>query len=145
MRKRPSTIGELMTPCPVSIRPHQSLADAHRIMRSHGIRHLPVLGEDRVIGVVSQGDLRLLESIGEVDIEKVAVEEAMSEHPYMVWTDTPVAEVLEQMIARRIGSALVVDATSMGRGRVAGIFTAVDAMKAFEQMSRTSSAPGEGS
>lgn len=145
MRKRPSTIGELMTPCPISIRPDQSLADAHRLMRSHGIRHLPVLGEDRVVGVVSQGDLRLLESIGEIDIEKIPVEEAMIDRPYMVWTDTPVAEVLEQMIARRIGSALVVDQTSLGRGRVAGIFTAVDAMKELEQMARTISAPGEGS
>ena len=145
MRKRPSTVGDLMTPCPVSIRPDQSLADAHRLMRSHGIRHLPVLGEDRVVGVVSQGDLRLLESIGAVDIETVAVEEAMTDHPYMVWTDTPVADVLEQMIARRIGSALVVDPASLGRGRVAGIFTAVDAMKALEEMARTSSVPGEGS
>ena len=145
MRKRPSTIDELMTPCPVSIRPNQSLADAHRLMRSHGIRHLPVLGEDRVIGLVSQGDLRLLESIGEVDIDSIPVEEAMVAHPYMVWTDTPIADVLEQMIAQRIGSALVVDSTSLGRGRVAGIFTAVDAMKALQQLTRTSSGPGEGS
>lgn len=145
MRKRPSTIGDLMTPCPISIRPHQSLADAHRLMRLHGIRHLPVLGEDRVMGVVSQGDLRLLESIDEVDTEKVKVEEAMVDRPYMVWTDTPIADVLSQMIAQRIGSALVVDPISLGRGRVAGIFTAVDAMKALEELTRTSSVTGEGS
>jgi acetoin utilization protein AcuB len=145
MKPPPNTIAELMTPCPVWIRRDQSLADAHRLMRSHGIRHLPVRGEDRVVGVVSQGDLRLLESIGEVDTEKVPVEEAMVEHPYMVWTDTPIANVLEQMIAQRIGSALVVDATSLGRGRVAGIFTAVDAMKALEELTRTSSGQGEGS
>jgi acetoin utilization protein AcuB len=147
MRKRPSTIDELMTPCPISIRPDQSLAEAHRLMRSHGIRHLPVLAEDRVIGVVTQGDLRLLESIGEVDIDinAVPVEEAMVEHPYMVWTDTPIAEVLGEMIARRIGSALVVDTASLDRGRVVGIFTAVDAMKALEQMIRTTSSQAEGS
>ena len=145
MRKRPTTVGELMTPRPISIRPEQSLADAHLSMRSHGVRHLPVLGEDRVVGVVSQGDLRLLESIGTVDIDVVPVEEAMVEHPYMVWTDTPVADVLEQMIARRIGSALVVDPPSLGRGRVAGIFTAVDAMKALANLTRADTSTGEGS
>ncbi len=147
MRRRPSTIGELMTPCPVTIRAQQSLADAHLLMRSHGVRHLPVLEEDRVVGVVSQGDLRLLESIGDVETDRVAVAEAMVEHPYMVWTDTPVAEVLGQMLERHVGSALVVDATSLGRGRVAGIFTAVDAMKALEAITRSemSTSTGEGS
>lgn len=145
MRKRPSTIGELMTPCPISIRPDQSLADAHRLMRSHGIRHLPVLGEDRVVGVVSQDDLRLLESIGDLDIERVPVEEAMVDRPYMVWADTPIAPVLGQMLARRIGSALVVDQAGLARGRVAGIFTAVDAMRALEELTSPSTSRGKGS
>jgi acetoin utilization protein AcuB len=134
-----------MTPSPVCIRPEKSLAEAHRLMRLHGVRHLPVIGEGRVLGVVSQGDLRLLESIVVVDTEMVAVEEAMIDRPYMVWADTPVAEVLGQMLARHIGSALVVDRASLARGRVAGIFTAVDAMKALEQMTAAMSSPGEGS
>ena len=145
MRKRPSTIGELMTPCPVSIRADQSMAEAHRLMRSHGVRHLPVVAEDRVVGVVSLGDLRLLESIGDVHIDEVPVEEAMAEHPYMVWADTPVAEVLDHMIERRLGAALVVDQASLERGRVAGIFTAVDAMQALKQMTATETSTGEGS
>jgi CBS domain-containing protein len=57
----------------------------------------------------------------------------------MVWPDTPVAEVLGEMVARHIGSALVVDHASLARGRVAGIFTACDAMRTLAQMT------GEGS
>ena len=136
MRTLPSTIDELMTPSPICIRPEQSLAEAHRLMRTHGVRHLPVVGDGRVLGVVTQGDLRLLESISEVETDKVAVEEAMIERPYMVWPDTPVAEVLGEMVARHIGSALVVDRASLTSGRVAGIFTAVDAMRALAQMTR---------
>jgi acetoin utilization protein AcuB len=145
MRNRPSTVGDLMTPCPVSIRAEQSLAHAHLLMRSHGVRHLPVLQEDRVVGVVSQGDLRLLESIGDVAVDEVAVEEAMVDHPYMVWADTPIAQVLGQMLERHIGSALVVDQDGLARGRVAGIFTAVDAMKALEDLTHTAATTGEGS
>ena len=145
MRRRPSTIDELMTPSPICIRPEESLAHAHLLMRSHGVRHLPVIGDGRLFGVVSQGDLRLLESISEVDTDTIAVEEAMIDRPYMVWTDTPVSEVLGQMLARHIGSALVVDQASLARGRVVGIFTTVDAMKALEELTDTTTSPAEGS
>ena len=139
MRTRASTIEQLMTPNPICIRPEQTLAEAHRLMRSHGVRHLPVVGEGRVLGVVTQGDLRLLESVTDVQTDKVAVSEAMVERPYMVWRDTPVAQVLGEMVSRHIRSALVVDQASLARGRVAGIFTAVDAMKALEQITREGS------
>lgn len=145
MRKRPTTIGELMTPCPVSIRPDQTLADAHAIMRSHGVRHLPVVGEGRVVGMVSQGDLRLLESIAEVGADQLAVEEAMVRQPYMVWADTPVAEVLGEMLERHVGSALVVDRASLSCGRIAGIFTTVDAMLALKELTSEPASTGEGS
>lgn len=140
MRKRPSTIGELMTPCPIAIRPDQSLATAHSLMRSHGVRHLPVVEEGRVVGVVSQGDLRLLESIGDVEVDKVRVEEAMIHHPYVVWADTPITDVLSHMLAHRLGSALV-----MGRDGLAGIFTSVDAMMALKQLTSAPARQGEGS
>jgi acetoin utilization protein AcuB len=136
MMRHPSTVGDLMTPCPVAIRPDQSLACAHALMRSHRVHHLPVVEEGRVVGVVSQGDLRLLESIGDVEIDQVPVEEAMIHHPYTVWADTPLAEVLQHMLARRLGSALVVD-----RQGLAGIFTAFDAMLALKELT----SPGEGS
>lgn len=140
MRRRPSTIGELMTPAPVRIRPEQSLATAHAMMRAHGVHHLPVVEEGRVVGVVSQGDLRLLESIGEVEVDKVPVEEAMIPRPYMVWADTPVADVLAHMLEHHLGSALVVD-----RDGLAGIFTSVDAMLALKQLTTAPATQGEGS
>lgn len=139
MRAQP-TVGELMTPCPVAIRPEQSLACAHALMRSHGVHHLPVVEEGRVVGVVSQGDLRLLESVADVEIEQVPVEEAMIHHPYTVWADTPLSEVLQHMLDRRLGSALVVD-----RRGLAGIFTAFDAMLALKELTSPGAASGEGS
>lgn len=64
------------------------------------------------------------------------LDDAKVRHPYVVWADTPVAEVLGEMLTRRVGSALVVDQRSLQRGRVVGIFTAVDAVKALEEMTR---------
>ena len=125
----PRTIGEVMTTHPVPVRPDQPLAEAHAIMRSLGVRHLPVVHHGRVIGVVSQGDLRLLESLDRVDACRVAVEEAMIQRPYLVTPDEPLTRVLGQMLDRHIGAVLVAE-----RGRLVGIFTAVDAIGALRRL-----------
>lgn len=127
----PRTIGELMTPCPVAVRVGQSLEAAHARMREHRIRHLPVMEDGQVIGVVSQRDLHLLESLQEVDTSRVTVEEAMSHSPYVVGPDESVPRVLDHMLDRKFGSTLIMD-----RGRLVGIFTAVDAVNALRQLLR---------
>ena len=48
-----------MTRAPLSIRPEQTLAEAHRLMRKHRIRHLPVVDRGKLVGIVSQRDLML--------------------------------------------------------------------------------------
>lgn len=66
---RPSdwTVAPFMTPQPVTIGRLESLATAHGLMRSNGVRHLPVLEHGDLVGVVSQRDLLLLETIDKVD------------------------------------------------------------------------------
>jgi CBS domain-containing protein len=125
----PQTIGDVMTRQPVAVRPDQPLSAAHAIMRSLGVRHLPVVEQQRVVGVVSQGDLRLLESIDRVDACRVAVEEAMAPHLYMVGPEEPLADVLATMLERHIGAVLVAD-----RGRLVGIFTANDAVVVLRRL-----------
>lgn len=138
-----TTIGEVMRPCPVALTPYHTLAEAHAIMRSHGIRHLPVEDGGRVVGLVSQGDLRLFESLEPVDTHRVEVEDAMTPDPYQVGAATPLADVVQEMWARRIGSTLVVE-----NGAVAGIFTCVDALAVLHRLldggeaRLTSSPPG---
>jgi acetoin utilization protein AcuB len=117
------TIGQVMHPCPVALTPHHTLAEAHAIMRAHKIRHLPVEEGGRLVGVVSQGDLRLLESLEPVDTRAVEVEDAMTLDLYTVGPAEPLSKVVGEMWARRIGSALVVE-----NGAVVGIFTCVDAL-----------------
>lgn len=123
------TIGQVMSPCPVAVNPHHTFAEAHGIMRAHRIRHLPVEEAGRVVGLVSQGDLRLLESLDEFDTQVVEVEEAMTRDPYQVGRDELLTDVVDQMVARRIGSTLVVE-----NGAVVGIFTCVDALTVLSHL-----------
>ena len=51
----------VMTKQPASMPPHSTAIEALRLMRDGGFRHVPVVQDDVVIGVVSRGDFRGLE------------------------------------------------------------------------------------
>jgi acetoin utilization protein AcuB len=117
------TIDMYMTRAPHTIEPERPLADAHRMMRTHGIRHLPVVEGETLVGLVSQGDLHLFETLDGIDPELIAVREAMVTPVYSVPPDAEVRDVAMHMAQHKYGSAVVVD-----RGKVVGIFTAVDGL-----------------
>ncbi len=50
-------LDEVMTPDPVSVTPATSVEEALRTMRERRLRHLPVISDGRVIGVVSSRDI----------------------------------------------------------------------------------------
>jgi CBS domain-containing protein len=51
------TVGEVMTEQVVTTSADVSLHDAARVMAQHWIRHLPVVDDDRVVGMLSQRDI----------------------------------------------------------------------------------------
>nr|MBK7068570.1 CBS domain-containing protein [Deltaproteobacteria bacterium] len=111
-----------MTPAPHTIGRDQSLTSAHHMMREHRIRHLPVLSGGRVVGLLSERDLALIETLHSVDPDLTIAEEAMTQAPYTVTPDTPLDEVVATMAGQRYGSALV-----MEHERIVGVFTTTDA------------------
>jgi CBS domain-containing protein len=50
-------VRELIVAPPVTVSPQHTVEDCMRLMSQHRIRHLPVLRERRVAGIVSIGDL----------------------------------------------------------------------------------------
>ena len=54
---RETTVGEIMTSPPVVTALEQSVDDCLRLMSDNRIRHLPVVSQEAVIGVLSIGDL----------------------------------------------------------------------------------------
>ena len=56
-----TTLRQVMTKAPSSLPPRHTAIHALRLMRDGGFRHVPVVEEGLVIGVVSRGDFRGLE------------------------------------------------------------------------------------
>lgn len=117
-------IQDVMTPQPITIGRGETLETAHILMRQHRCRHLPVLEHNDLVGVVTQRDLYLLESITGVDTKADKIEEAVSSEAYVVPPEAPLHEVTAEMAAHKYGCAVV-----MERGRVIGIFTTSDALR----------------
>ena len=69
-------IATYMTPSPYSIGADETLVQAGAAMREHGVRHLPVVYEGRLVGIVTDRDVRFLELLNDVDPRLVTVSDA---------------------------------------------------------------------
>ena len=113
------------------LRPSDTLSEAREVMQTYGVRHLPIVEGDRLVGVVSISDLYAAEAIVEVDPDETLLDQLMATDLYTVEPKARLAEVVHVMAERHLGSALVVE-----EGRLVGIFTAVDACRTLALMLR---------
>lgn len=126
-------IADFMTRSPHSIGLEQPLDVAHRMMKEHAIRHLPVLEGGTLVGLLSQRDLYLTEALEPLDTHAVRVEEAMTQGAYVVGPDEPLESVATTMAERKLGCAVV-----MIGPKVVGLFTTVDALRAIVHLIQAS-------
>lgn len=98
-------------------------------MRDNVVRHLPVLDGGKIVGMVSARDLLLIETMPGVNPTEVRVEEAMVQDVFTVAPGTPIGEVVEPMIARKLGSAVIAEGE-----HVLGVFTTIDALRALHEL-----------
>lgn len=132
MSKAIPPVRKFMSTAPYTIGFDQTMERAHQLMREHKIRHLPVLRANELVGVVSDGDLHLVETLRDVDPAKVTVEDAMTQDPYTVGPETPVDTVVMEMARHKYGSVIVMD-----NHHVVGVFTTNDACQAFAELLHT--------
>lgn len=119
------TVADVMSAAPHSIAAHESIKHARRIMKEYGIRHLPVTKDDKLVGVVSDRDLRVADAASSSRIE-LSVEDIVFAQPYTVAPTTSLSRVARAMAEAKVGSAVVVD-----HGRILGVFTTIDALYAL--------------
>ena len=118
----------VMTPFPYSVDAEATLDAAVEFMRRHKIRHLPVTTEGALTSLISDRDIKLVlgPDFASPSGRELKVRDAMVKDCYIVDLATPLAVVVRHMAAERIGSAVVTR-----RGKLAGVFTANDACRAF--------------
>ena len=129
--KQMPPVGVLMQPFPYFAKPNSSVAEILELMQNHNIRHIPIKQKERVIGIISERDLRWMGNPGIVlpDAEEIPVHHVMTFNPYVVEIDTPITTVVFEMTERKIGAAIVVSS-----GKLAGIVTVIDICRALGEL-----------
>lgn len=126
-------VEEFTTPNPVTAAEDMSTDELRRLMREHGVRHLPVVREGKVVGVVSDRDVRVAQGLSAEHSIQVCAADIMAIDPVMVKASTPIEEVAYAMSDKKIGSVLVNEES----GEFLGIFTVTDALNALIEISRS--------
>jgi acetoin utilization protein AcuB len=116
-----------MTPFPHVIEHDRDVRDAEAIMSEQQIRHLAVTRDGKLVGVLSQRDLQLAQSLRLAGGRATIRVDQLHSHPaYTVSDDTPLLEVVRTLGERRLGSALVTRGT-----KLIGIHTPTDVCRLY--------------
>src|SRR4051812_35898536 len=107
MTKPIPSVAKYMTLTPLTVGSDQTLQHAHVLMHDNDIRHLPVLRNGELVGMLTERDLALIEAFKEVDPRAATIDAAMSTHVYQVAPETPLDEVVSGMASKKYSSAVV--------------------------------------
>jgi acetoin utilization protein AcuB len=116
-----------MTRKVVTISPGTSILRAMEIMRDKSIRHLPVVEDGELVGLVTEGDLRQASLLSLVD--KVSIEDVMIRKPVTISPEASIEAAARLVYRHKIGGLPVVSGN-----KLVGILTIVDLLSAFIQL-----------
>ena len=128
-------VRDLMSPDPITVGPDTLVFDARKLMFDNRIRHLLVVGDGRLVGMVTDRDIRLSLpsqatslSVWEMNylLARLTVSKIMSRSLITIGPDCEAADAARLMLARCIGGLPVVE-----WGRVIGIITEADVVRAL--------------
>ena len=124
-------IRDIMSHPVAAVAPEATLEECYRTMREKRIRHLLVMDGARLLGVVTDRDLRLATSaLARAPFDPGSrVDSVMIRDPQTAGPEDPVEDAARVMRERKIGCLPVID-----DGRLVGIVTNIDLLDALLRM-----------
>ena len=119
-----------MTPNPITITPQTTLPEARRLMDEYYIRRLPVIYKRKLVGIVTNGDVREAQasnatilSVYELNylLDWLPAKEFMAYEPITISPHATIGEAARLMLQHKIGGLPVVE-----DGELVGIITETD-------------------
>jgi acetoin utilization protein AcuB len=117
-------VAELMTANPVTVEPSDTLEAARKKMEGGRFRQVPVVDQQRLVGILTDRDVRRHEQRA-----FSRVDEVMSAYPHFVHPSTPIEKAARLLTTNKIGSLPVVE-----HNKLVGIITATDMLRALESV-----------
>ncbi|MCB0211081.1 MAG: CBS domain-containing protein [Anaerolineae bacterium] len=131
-------VKDWMTRDVLTINPDMALPEVHRLMTENNIRRLPVVNHDRLVGIVTLGDVREAEpsdatslSIWELNylLSRLKVDKIMTVEPRVINQDATIKDASKMMLDYKISGLPVLD----NSGNLVGIITESDIFRMVVQ------------
>ena len=116
------TVGDRMTKNPVTVSPGDTLVAAQEKMRLGEFRQVPVVDQGRLVGILTDRDIR---KYGRHNIV-ARVQSAMTENVITATPTTPLEKVARILLEKKIGGLPVVENDDL-----VGIISTSDILQAF--------------
>ena len=131
---------DLMTPHPATVTPQSTVAEAWDLMRELDVRHVPVVQDGALVGMLSDRDLaslgvaRLFMTEGADALRRelaTPVIEVMTSDVIFADPDTDVSDVVDLLVENKIGAVSVVSPDTRS---VIGIVSYIDVLRALQDL-----------
>jgi CBS domain-containing protein len=128
-------VSEWMTPAPITVTPSTPIPRIQELMVYRRIRHLPVVEDGRLVGIITDRDVRTVQASPATSLavremhyllDRLTVRAVMTRPVITVAPHEPLAEAVRLMLENRIGGLPVTEGE-----RLVGILTEVDLLRAF--------------
>ncbi len=129
-------VKDLMSDELETVSPDAHLHDVLIKMNRAGYRHLPVVADEQLIGIITDRDVRLAvnspvikedaDLSREEILDGVRVDDCMTREPQCVSSDTPLHEVADLLVLNKFGAMPVVD-----DGNLVGMISYIDFLKHY--------------
>ena len=116
------SVADFMTKDLVTVRESDDVALAEALLRLGGIRHLPVVRDHKLVGILTQRDILRSGASGKAGAREIAVSDVMTREPTSVRPATALSQAARLMLERKYGCLPVCD----GDGKLVGIVTEAD-------------------
>jgi len=128
-------VADVMQAPVLTVTPKTTLPEAMRLVQQRGIRHLPVVEDDMLVGIVSDRDLKRAMASPATSLEAhelryllaaVTMDEIMTRAIITVGRTIPIEEAARLMVKEKVSALPVTE-----RGRLIGIVTETDVLELF--------------
>ena len=129
------TVNDLMTVIPNAVSPRSTLRQVIELMKTQACRQLPVLVEGKLVGIITDRDVRLVMNSplilhgrwqDEEILDSVTAEDCMTPDPLTITPETPAYQAANMLSIYKFDALPVVD-----DGVLVGIITVTDFLNYF--------------
>ncbi len=133
----PFRVRDVMTPDPLTLSPEENLMEALQLMRLRKIRRIPIVAHGKLVGLLTEGDLKRAEpsTLSDTQEEFLAVMEGtpvnriMIENLVTTTPDAPLVDAARTLWSSKYGALPVLE-----DGKLVGILTDNDLLGALVKL-----------